>query len=111
MEMIDEEMCYYADVAPTPHSRLGHAVFPKAIVGETEFLEALETRVKSNLGHLPMLRIMGMKDVFFTMKVYLCKWDELWPNATKLDLPKAGHFWQEDEPVAAAEAIIAAYAS
>ena len=110
-ETTDEEMRHYADVAPTPHSRLGHAVFPKAIVGETEFLDALEARVKANLSHLPMLRIMGMKDVPLTTKAYLRKWDELWPDATKLDLPKAGHFWQEDEPAAASEAIIAAYAS
>ena len=31
----DEEMRHYLAVAPTPHSRKGHAVFPKAIVGET----------------------------------------------------------------------------
>ena len=30
---------------------------------------------------------------------------------TKLDLPNAGHFWPEDEPMAAAEAIIRAYAT
>ena len=110
-EPTDEEMRHYLDVAPTPHSRTGHAIFPKAIVGETEFLEALEVRVRSNLAHLPMLRIMGMKDVPLTTKAYLRKWDELWPDATKLDLPDAGHFWQEDEPVQAADAIIRAYAS
>jgi len=88
----------------------GHAIFPKAIVGETEWLTALEQRVRANLSHLPMLRIMGMKDVPLTTKAYLRKWDELWPDATKLDLPNAGHFWQEDEPEAAAGAIIRAYA-
>ena len=56
-----------------------------------------------------MLRIMGMKDVPLTTKAYLRKWDDVWPNATTLDLADAGHFWQEDEPVAAAEAIIRAY--
>ena len=108
-EITDDELRHYLDVAPTPHSRIGHAVFPKAIVGETEWLEALETRVRANLADLPMLRIMGMKDVPLTTKAYLRKWDELWPDATKLDLPDAGHFWQEDEPVAAAEAIVRAY--
>ena len=110
-ETTDDEMRHYIDVAPTPHSRLGHAVFPKAIVGENEWLDALEQRVRVNLSDRPMLRIMGLKDVPLTTKAYLRKWDELWPNATKLDLPKAGHFWQEDEPVAAAEAIIAQYAA
>ena len=106
----DAELRHYLDVAPTPHSRKGHAIFPKAIVGETEWLTALEQRVRANLSHLPMLRIMGMKDVPLTTKAYLRKWDELWPDAAKLDLPNAGHFWQEDEPEAAAGAIIRAYA-
>ena len=105
-----DEMRHYLDVAPTPHSRIGHAVFPKAIVGETVWLDGLEARVKTNLSDRPMLRIMGMKDVPLTTKAYLRKWDEMWPDATKLDLPNAGHFWQEDEPAAAAEALIRAYA-
>lgn len=106
----DEEMRHYVDVAPSPHSRLGHVIFPKAIVGETPWLTELEARVNATLADRPMLRITGMKDVPLTTKAFLRKWDEMWPNATKLDLPKAGHFWQEDEPEAAAEAIIAAYA-
>ncbi|MEM7142649.1 MAG: alpha/beta fold hydrolase [Actinomycetota bacterium] len=109
-DVTDEEMRHYVDVAPTPHSRIGHAVFPKAIVGETAWLDELETRVKATLLDCPMVRIMGMKDTALTTKAYLRKWDELWPSATKLDLPDAGHFWQEDEPEAAAEAIVRAYA-
>ena len=107
----DEEMRHYVEVAPTPHSRIGHAVFPAAIVGETNWLDDLEARVAANLGDRPMLRIMGMRDLPLTTKAYLRKWDEMWPRATKLDLPNAGHFWQEDEPIAAAEAIVAAYAT
>lgn len=110
-DVTDEEMRHYLEVAPTPHSRKGHAVFPKAIVGETDWLNDLEARVTANLATKPMLRIMGLKDVPLTTRAYLRKWDELWPGATKLDLPNAGHFWQEDEPVAAADAIIRAYAT
>lgn len=109
-KLTDQEMRHYIEVAPSPHSRAGHPRFAKAIVGETAWLDALEQRVRANLSDLPMLRIMGMKDVPLTTKAYLRKWDELWPNATKLDLPKAGHFWQEDEPVTAATAIIDAHA-
>ena len=105
-----EEMRHYIDVAPSPHSRKGHPLFAKAIVGETEWLDALERRVRANLSDRPMLRIMGLKDVPLTTKAYLRKWDDVWPNAVKLDLPNAGHFWQEDEPVEAASAIINAYA-
>ncbi|MEM7326455.1 MAG: alpha/beta fold hydrolase [Actinomycetota bacterium] len=110
VDITDDELRHYLDVAPSPHSRLGHAVFPKAIVGETAWLNELEARVRANLADRPMLRIMGMKDVPLTTKAYLRKWDEVWPAATKLDLPNAGHFWQEDDPKAAAEAIIRAYA-
>ncbi len=106
-----EEMRHYIDVAPSPHSRKGHPLFAKAIVGETDWLNGLERRVRATLSDRPMLRIMGLKDVPLTTKAYLRKWDEVWPNATKLDLPKAGHFWQEDEPVAAANAIIDAYSA
>ena len=56
-----------------------------------------------------MLRIMGLKDRPMTTKAFLAAWDEFYPDATKLDLPEAGHFWQEDAPEAAAEAIIDMY--
>lgn len=110
-KLTEDELRHYVDVAPSPHSRRGHPLFAKAIVGETAWLDALEQRVRANLADRPMLRIMGMKDVPLTTKAYLRKWDEVWPNATKLDLPNAGHFWQEDEPAAAATAIIDAYAA
>ena len=109
--MTDEELLHYTEVAPSPHSRLGHAIFPKAIVGETQWLAELEARVKATLSNRPMLRIMGMKDTPLTTPAFLRKWDEMWPNATKLDLPAAGHFWQEDDPQTVSEAIIAAYAT
>ena len=53
--------------------------------------------------------ITGMKDAALASKAYMRKWDEMWPDATVLDLPKAGHYWQEDDPDAAATAIIRAY--
>ena len=107
----DEEMRHFIDVAPSPHSRIGHAIFPKAIVGEGAWLAELEGRVRATLLDRPLLRITGMKDVPLTTRAFMRKWDDMWPDATKLDLPTAGHFWQEDEPVAAANAIIAAYAA
>ena len=107
----DEEMRHFIDVAPSPHSRIGHAIFPKAIVGEGAWLAELEERVRATLLDRPLLRITGMKDVPLTTRAFMRKWDDMWPDATKLDLPTAGHFWQEDEPVAAANAIIAAYAA
>ncbi len=110
-QLTAEEMRHYVDVAPSPHSRKGHPLFAKAIVGESQWLEHLEQRVRANLSDRPMLRIMGMNDVPLSTRAYLRKWDEVWPKAVKLDLPNAGHFWQEDEPEAVANAIISAYGS
>ncbi|MEM9464468.1 MAG: alpha/beta fold hydrolase [Actinomycetota bacterium] len=109
VDVTDDEMRHYLDVAPTPESRRGHAVFPKAILGEDEWLVALERRMHTAVGHLPMLRITGMKDAALASKAYMRKWDEMWPDAVTLDLPDAGHYWQEDAPAAAADAIIRAY--
>ena len=105
----DAEFAHYTEVAPTPESRIGHAVFPKAIVGETPWLAELEKRVDATLLDRPLLRIMGLKDKPMTSKQFLAKWDEKYPNARKLDLPKAGHYWQEDAPEEVAAAILEMY--
>ncbi len=102
----DAEFAHYDDVAPTPHSRIGHAVFPKAIVGETPWLAELEARVVANLSDRPLLRVMGMKDTPLTTRAVLAKWNELYPNAVKLDLPEAGHYFQEDAPGEVSAAIV-----
>ena len=104
------ELAHYDDVAPTPHSRIGHAVFPKAIVGETPWLAELEQRVVATLLDSPLLRVMGLKDIPLTTKAVRAKWDSLYPNAVKLDLPKAGHYFQEDEPEVVSAAIVEMYA-
>ena len=108
-DMTDGELAHYADVAPTPESRMGQWVFPLAITGEKAWLAEVEKRVDRTLLHLPLLRVMGMKDAPMTSKAMLAKWDEKFPNATKLDLPDAGHFWQEDAPTEIAAAIKAKY--
>ena len=105
----DAEFAHYDDVAPTPHSRIGHAVFPKAIVGETPWMADLEQRVTANLHDRPLLRIMGMKDKPMTTRPFLAKWDQMYPNAVKLELPDAGHYFQEDSPEDVSAAIIEMY--
>ena len=108
-QMSDREFAHYLETAPTPESRIGHAVFPKAIVGETPWLAELEARVDANLSDRPLLRIMGMKDVPLTRPAVLAIWDEKFPNSVNIELPDAGHFWQEDAPEEAAQAIIDMY--
>lgn len=107
----DTAFAHYVETAPTPESRIGHAVFPAAIVGEERWLGDVERRVAENLSDRPMLFIMGMKDKILTSKSFLEKWEEKWPHATWIRLPDAGHFFQEDAPNEAAAAIIDKYAA
>ena len=105
----DAEFAHYIDVAPTPESRIGHAVFPKAIIGEERWLAELERRVDATLLDRPMLLTMGLKDKPMTTKAFLAKWTEKFPDATRVDLPKAGHYFQEDAPEEVVAAILEKY--
>ena len=105
----EAEFAHYTDVAPTPESRIGHAVFPKAITSEGPWLGEVEKRVDATLLGRPMLRIMGLKDIPMTTKAFLAKWDEKYPNAKRVDLPKAGHYFQEDAPEEVMAAILEKY--
>ena len=107
----EAEFAHYTEVAPTPEWRIGHAVFPKAITSEGPWLAEVEKRVDATLLDRPMLRIMGLKDIPMTTKAFLAKWDEKYPNAKRVDLPKAGHSFQEDAPEEVVAAILEKYAS
>jgi len=106
----DAEFAHYDEVAPTYRSRIGHATFVASIVGEREWLTELERRVDATLLDKPMLRIFGYKDKPLTTKEFVAKWEEKYPDAITLDLPDAGHFWQEDEPAKVSAAIRKTYA-
>lgn len=105
----DAEFAYYTHVAPTPESRIGHAVFPKAITGERRWLTELEKRVDATLLDRPMLLTMGLKDKPMTTRAFLAKFDEKFPKAKRVDLPKAGHYFHEDAPEEVAAAILQMY--
>ncbi|MDJ0770817.1 MAG: hypothetical protein QNJ12_18635 [Ilumatobacter sp.] len=98
-------------MAPTYASRIGHATLLASSTGEREWLAELEERVDATLFDRPMLRVLGMRDKPLVTREFLAKWDEKYPHATKLDLPAAGHFWQEDQPEAVAGAIREAFAT
>ncbi|MCP3975492.1 MAG: alpha/beta fold hydrolase [bacterium] len=106
----DAAFAHYVETAPTPESRIGHAVFPAAITGEEAWLRDLEERIEANLPDRPMLFIVGMRDRILASKSFLKRWEEKWPDAHWVKLPDAGHFFQEDAPEDAAAAIIDAYA-
>ncbi len=104
-ELTETEFRHYDDVAPTYASRIGHARFLSSITGEREWLADLERRVDTHLADKPLLRVLGYRDKPLTTGEFVAKWNEKFPHATVLDLPDAGHFWQEDEPRRVADAI------
>jgi len=103
--MTDKEFAHYTDVVPTPESRAGIAVFPKQIIDAGPWLAQLEQRVHDNLTDKPMTLIFGRKDRALASDATIARWQEMFPEATYVDLPEAGHYIQEDAPDEIVEAI------
>ncbi len=100
----DAEFSHYAAVAPTPESRAGFAVFPRQILDAHPWLTTLEQRVAQTLRDKQVVLIFGRKDPALASKAFIERWRTEFPDATYVDLPKAGHYIQEDahEEIAAA---------
>ena len=101
----DEVMEHYRAVQPTPEMRVGVAQFPKEILASADWLDELESQVKTNLASKPVLLVWGMKDFSFRPKV-LAQMKEVFSDQVVVELPKAKHFIQEDAPEEIVAAII-----
>ena len=108
-KLTDREFAHYTDVVPTPDSRTGIAVFPKAILSEHPWLGELEQRVDTVLSDKPMLLVFGRKDPALASDAIIARWKRSFPDATYVDLPNAGHYIQEDAPDEIVSAILAKY--
>jgi haloalkane dehalogenase len=109
VELSDAEFAHYTDVLPTPESREGTAVFPIQIMAAHPWLGELETRVAETLADKPVVLIFGRKDPALASDAVIARWREQFSNATYVDLPKAGHYIQEDAPGEIVDAIRAAF--
>lgn len=95
---------HYLAPFPTATTRKGTWVFPRAIVGESEWLDGLWSR-REALAHIPTLLVWGMKDAAFSP--LLATWQETFPNHQTVTLDDVGHNVAEEagarlvEPVAA----------
>ncbi len=105
VSLSDKEFAHYTDVVPTPESRAGIAEFPKQILDAGSWLAELELRVRDNLVGKPMVLVFGRKDRALASDGVIARWRRMFPDATYVDLPEAGHYFQEDAPDAVAEAI------
>jgi pimeloyl-ACP methyl ester carboxylesterase len=74
---------------PTPRSRKGTWVFPRAIVGESDWLDSLWKRHKA-LSNLPLLLLWGMKDAGLSGDV-LARWEDAFPRHTTEQYADVGH--------------------
>lgn len=92
---------YYAHM-PQPSDRRGCYIFPREIIGSSEWLGRLWSQ-RDKITHLPTTFVWGMKDIAFRQQE-LERWLAHWPEAQVVRLPKVGHFPQEEAP----EAVMAA---
>ena len=92
------EFAHYVDVVPTPESRRGIAELPKQITAAKPWLAALEERVEAVLPGKETLLLFGRKDFALGTTAVSDRWLRTFPDARLVDLPHAGHFFQEDAP-------------
>ncbi len=111
VSLSDKVFAHYTDVVPTPESRAGIAEFPKQILEAEPWLTELERRVRDHLVGKPMVLVFGRKDRALAGDGVIARWRQMFPDAIYVDLPDAGHYFQEDAPEAVVDAIKQAVAS
>ena len=85
---------HYLKPLPTPDSRKGSWVFPRELIGSTAWLRGLWGQ-RDRLLDKPVLLAWGMKDIAFREKE-LNRWQSLFPAATVIRYPTAGHYVQDE---------------
>jgi haloalkane dehalogenase len=89
-----EIMRAYRGPFPTPVSREPTHIFPREIIGSSDFLAQVEGRLEA-IRHLPALIIWGQKDFAFREKERQ-RFERIFQNSRTLLLEKAGHYIQEE---------------
>lgn len=94
---------HYFKHMPTKSSRMGSHVFPREIIGSSEWLASLWEQ-RESMKHLEAALVWGEKDIAFRENE-LQTWLELFPNALVTRLPNTGHFPQDEDPEAVIRSI------
>lgn len=94
----------YTDPFPTPASRTGTWVFPRAIRRSAAWLAEIERQLP-RLRAKPVELVWAMKDVAFGREPIIQRWLSYFPGAPVDRLPEAKHYLQEDEPERVAAAV------
>lgn len=85
---------HYADVVPTPESRVGHWRMVSELVASSAFCDDAWQRAGAFIDK-PALVLWGMKDIAFTAKD-LARWEATLHRARVVRLAECGHFPQEE---------------
>jgi haloalkane dehalogenase len=85
---------HYLSQFENPRERKGVWVFPKEIVGSTQWLGELWSQ-RENIKGIPTLLVWGMKDLAFREKE-LKTWEGLFSNSKTIRLDDIGHYVQEE---------------
>ena len=93
---------HYLEALPTPDERMPSWIFPREIIGSSDWLDSLWSQ-RDTLAGIDATLVWGMKDIAFR-EPELTRWRSLFPAANTLRLDDTGHFVAEEHPeVVAAE--------
>lgn len=86
---------HYLDALPTGDSRKGSWVFPREIIGSSDWLATLWDR-RDHITSKPTLFAWGMKDIAFRQDI-LDIWQQTIPHGEVHRFENAGHYVQDEE--------------
>lgn len=93
----EEALGPYRAPFPTPESRLGTWIFPRAIRTEMEWVEEVAGRLGPVRNH-PATLVWGMRDPAFGREEYLDRWRRLLPRGRVDRVEDASHYVPEERP-------------
>ena len=108
-KLSDDEMEHYRGVQARPEDRRGVGELPRQIVAAAPWLAELETTVPTRLGDKRVLVTWPRRDVAFPAKT-LPRLVAAFRDVTVVELPRAKHFFLEDDRGEVAAAIRARFA-
>lgn len=88
---------HYREPLANPDDRTGTWVFPRELVGSTDWLADVWGE-RERVAGKPALLCWGMKGPLFGTRA-LGRWQALFPSARTVEFPDAGHFVQEERGV------------
>lgn len=94
----------YTDAFPSPASRMGTYVFPRAIRRNKAWLADIESGLR-RLADRPVELVWGMRDPAFGREACIRRWLTHFPQSRVTRLDRASHYLQEDNPDAVADAV------